>query len=420
MTGSSKPSALFVTQYYWPESTGSAPYCTDMAEWLAQNGFDVRTITCRPHYPAGSVSRGYRDGSRDRQSRSGVAIERVPPLLLKRRGATARIAADAAFFLRGFARLARRGFRRPDKVVSLCPSILTVLLGVIAAGRRGQHVAVVHDIQSGLAAGLGMIGNGRLIKIMAWLERFVLNRVDTVLVLSENMRDHLRSIGVTTPIEILPLWVDTSRIRPMAASRRRPTVLYSGNFGKKQALGQIVEMADRLQQDDYDIAVVLRGDGNEAKNLADQVAARELHNVRFAPLVPAEKLGEGMAEGDIHLVPQDGNAADFAVPSKLFAIMAAGRPFVATARPGSLLWDLMDRSRAFLCAPSGDVEALTARVKRLAEDAALREELGRNGRSYVLAHHEKRALLRRFELGLTANGGLPVGHAAEPAPSFDL
>ena len=36
--------------------------------------------------------------------------------------------------------------------------------------------------------------------------------------------------------------------------------------------------------------------------------------------------------GDIHLVPQNPNTAAFAVPSKVFNIMAVGRPFVATAQ----------------------------------------------------------------------------------------
>jgi colanic acid biosynthesis glycosyl transferase WcaI len=421
MEAGPRPSALFLTQHYWPESIGSAPYCTDMAECLSQNGMNVTVFTCQPHYPAGKVDPDYQDGSGDRQIRAGVKVERVPPFLRKGRGAVGRMIADGIYLLKGLAGLATGRIKRSDTVASLCPSILTVLLGAVATKRGGYHVATVHDIPSGLAAGLGMIGSGHLTRAMRWLERVVLNRTDVVMVLSDNMRRHLRELGVTVPIEILPLWVDTVRIHPVERrADAATTVLYSGNFGKKQALGQIVEMAQCLKRENTGISVVLRGDGSEAIRLADEVSALGLDNVRFAPLVPAERLNDGLAEGDIYLVPQDGTAADFAVPSKLFAIMAAGRPLVASARPGSLLWQLMEQSHAFLCVPAGDAKALAEGVKELAADPQRRRELGQRGRSYILAHHDKSTLLEAFFDRITSVRRPQVLRSPAPAASSGL
>src|SRR5207302_3049200 len=110
-----------------------------------------------------------------------------------------------------------------------------------------------------------------------------------------------------------------------------------GNLGRKQGLGQIIALAAELQERHADIEIILRGRGGEAERLASEIATRRLTNVRITDLLPPEKLSEGLAEGDIHLVPQDPEAADFALPSKVFNIMAAGRPFIATARPGTSL-----------------------------------------------------------------------------------
>src|SRR3546814_12119376 len=74
-----KPDALMVTQYYWPEPIGSAPYCTDLAEWLAVAGWDVRVFTCRPHYPEGVVPARYASRDLDTPDRRGVAVHPVPP-----------------------------------------------------------------------------------------------------------------------------------------------------------------------------------------------------------------------------------------------------------------------------------------------------------------------------------------------------
>jgi colanic acid biosynthesis glycosyl transferase WcaI len=100
--------------------------------------------------------------------------------------------------------------------------------------------------------------------------------------------------------------------------------------------------------------------------------------------------------------------------------MAAGRPFVATARPGSMLWKLMERSSAFFCVPSGDVAALTDGVKRLAGDPALCRQLGLKGRSYVVKHHDKKAVLDRFFAALRAGKPIRVESSGEHAASLDL
>ncbi|MCW5568596.1 MAG: glycosyltransferase, partial [Dokdonella sp.] len=119
-------------------------------------------------------------------------------------------------------------------------------------------------------------------------------------------------------------------------------------------------------------------------------------------LLPEQRLSEGLAAGDIHLVPQDPNAAPFAVPSKAFSIMAAGRPFVATAGAGSLLWRLRERSGAFLCVPPNDALAFANAVLKLADDAALRADLGQKGRHFVEQHLAKRKVLAKFVTRLDA------------------
>lgn len=389
---------LLITQYYWPELVGSGPFCTDLAEWLAGSGNKVNVFTSRPHYPTNVVSRSYRDGQRDHEYCNGVTIKRVKPWTPQRRGAAMRIAADALFMARGITALVIGRIKRTPIVISLCPSILSVLLGALAVRNGGRHVALIHDIQSGLASGLGMVAGKAMVWAMRKLERIVLNRVDHIVVLSEIMRRQLLDQGVTSPIEVLPIWVDTRKIYPVRKIRgQRPmTVLYSGNFGRKQALGQIIEMAARLKENGIAAKVVLRGAGGEAETLKRQVSRRGLKNIEFTSLVPMKRLNEGLADGDIHLVPQDDRAADFAVPSKVYTIMAAARPFIATARPGSLLWRLQERSDAFLCVPAGDVTALIDAVERLTSDPELRRTLGDNGRSYVMKHHDRSVLLERF------------------------
>jgi colanic acid biosynthesis glycosyl transferase WcaI len=388
---------LFVTQYYRPELIGSAPFSSDIAEWLADNGREVTVLTGLPHYPAAEVFPEYRRGRSTREMFNGVAVERLGAWIPKRRSAAFRMLGEAWFLMNGAFALATGRIARHAVVLSLCPSILSVALGAMARLRHGRSVAIVHDIQSGLASGLGMVGGGGLARLMRICERMVLNRADLVVVLSVEMADELRRIGVTTPIEVVPIWVDTDQIRPVEAPVDAPvTVLYSGNLGKKQGLGQVIAMAELLQARRPEIQIVLRGNGNQADTLRAEITQRGLANVRLAELLPDGRLSEGLAAGDIHLVPLDPDAAAFMVPSKTFNIMAAGRPFVATAAPGSVLWRLRHRSGAFICVPPNDAPAFADAVLQLADDAALRADLGRRGRQFVERHLAKRKVLGDF------------------------
>ena len=391
MTDMATAEALLITQYYRPEPIGSGPFCAEVAEWITQNGRNVAVLTSMPHYPTPAIFATANGAQARQEVINGVGVQRLQNWIPRRATALRRITSEGHFLLLGLLALATRRTRRHDLILSLCPSILSVALGVIAKSREGRHVALVHDIQSGLASGLGMVRSRGLLRAMRWCERVVLNRVDLIVVLSQEMKKQLRAIGVRAPIDVVPIWVDVERIRPMPrADDGRVTVLYSGNLGRKQGLDQVIALAAELQaRRADDIEIVVRGNGGEAQRLATEIAVRGLTNIRMAELMPPEQLAESLASGDIHLVPQDPDAADFAVPSKVYNIMAAGRPFVATAGAQTSLWRLCQESGGFLCVPPNDPLAFADAVMGLARNRELRASLGARGRWHVERHQRK-------------------------------
>jgi colanic acid biosynthesis glycosyl transferase WcaI len=400
---------LVLSLYYWPERAGSAPPVQQMAEALARLGAEVTVLTARPAYPEMSVYPEYRNGARDRETHQGVTIRRISIASYKPGGSlVTRLTTEGHFAVRAWWSLLR--MPRPDRLVTVCPSILAIAAGVIGAQRVPCHLAIIHDLQSGLAKSLEMTRVPVLASLITWLERQTLNRVDRIVTLSQGMVEAIRAIGVKTPIDIIPPTVDDTLIRPLPEHPGPFTALYSGNVGRKQGLDQLLDLAECIQQRRLDIRIIIRGDGNYREALQARAAERRIDSVLFEPLKPEEQLAEGLADGHVHLVPQNPAGAGFALPSKVYAIMAAGRSFICTAEPGSPLDQLREASDAFVVCSPNQPERLVEALERLMRDPRERDRLGRNGRGYVERHAGRGACADAYRSAL--HGARPVVNRA--------
>lgn len=421
---------LVLTRHYAPEPIGSAPVIRQLAMWLAANRGPVDVVTVRPSYPYARIFEGYETGAHDDAVEDGVHVRRKPTSVMAGGGMAARLVPEAEFALRLAAGYVARRIRGYGTVISLCPSILTVAVAPLFRSGAGRHVAIVHDIQSGLAGALKMGGPARaVLSILRWLERTSLNRADHLICLSEEMAAQVRALGVRTPIAVLPPHVDTEAITPRPERSGPFTVMYSGNLGRKQGLGTLVNVATRLARRDPSIRMLIRGNGNMEDWLRGEIARRNLSNVTLEPLAPVERLSESLADGHMHLVPQDPDGADFAVPSKVFALMAAGRTFICSAASGSPL----DRLRAasddiFACVPPGEDDALTDAILALKDAPEIRCIRAARGRAYAEIHASTETVMRQLAARVLRSGtdadvavelldsaprSAPVDHAAQ-------
>jgi colanic acid biosynthesis glycosyl transferase WcaI len=166
-------------------------------------------------------------------------------------------------------------------------------------------------------------------------------------------------------------------------------------MGKKQGLELLVEASRRLAGRDG-IQFVFCGEGSYRDTLVRM--AQGSRNVMFLPLQPAERLNDLLGLADIHLLPQRADAGDLVMPSKLAGMLASGRPIVATANPGTQVFqDLGGRG---IVTPPGNVDAFAAGVARLAEDRHLRGRLGDEARNYAIRRLNRDEILCQFELEL--------------------
>ena len=141
--------------------------------------------------------------------------------------------------------------------------------------------------------------------------------------------------------------------------------------------------------------------------LADK--AKDLSNVTLLPVQPAGRLNDLLNLADIHLLPQLADAADLVMPSKLTGMMASGRAIVATALPGTQLFEALHGTG--MVTPPGSLDAFVSALLRLVEAPSLRERLGREARCYAVSNLHREEILHRLERSMLDICGIP-----SPAP----
>jgi colanic acid biosynthesis glycosyl transferase WcaI len=244
-----------------------------------------------------------------------------------------------------------------------------------------------------------------------------LQRANLVTTISEGMAVRIAQKGVPdSRLQLFPNWADLEDIQPnnrdnalrreLGLSLEDLVILYAGSLGEKQGLEIILECA-WLTRHLPKLKYIIAGEGAAQERLKKMARERNLKRVMFLPTQPDDRFALLLALGDIHLVIQKSQAADLVMPSKLTNILAAGRPFIATAHPGTELARITLASQAGLLIQPGDASILARMVEKLAADHASREEMGSRARAYAEIWLGREATLRRFEkllLQLTAAG----------------
>lgn len=384
---------LVLCPHYDPDVAPTGEVMTAIVSELARRGHEVRVVTSLPWYRRHRVEPGWRGRPmRAGVARGGVRVTRVHPFPTAKGSVAARAAGFAGFTaLATVAAVAARD--RPDAVLAMSPPITLGLAGW-AAARRGRAPLVfnLQDIFPDAAIDTGAIRGRRVVAAARRLERFIYDRAAALTVLSEDMRANVAAKLDTDragSVRVIPNFVDTSRIRPRSRDTAyrtehglgdRTVVMYAGNVGFSQPLDLLVAAA-RAHRHRDDVVFVVNGEGSARPAL--EASAADLSNVVFVGYQPGERLNEVLATADIHVVVLREGLARSSVPSKIYSILAAGRPVVASVDPRTELPRMIDEAGCGVTVAPGDQLGFDTAVAALLDDPGGRDTMGRRGRTYV-------------------------------------
>jgi colanic acid biosynthesis glycosyl transferase WcaI len=376
----------FLNRSYWPDTGATGQLLTELAEDLvARHEMNVTVVTGPPLAANGN-------GQLPRQeTRNGVRIIRARGTALSPRRFTARATNYLTYF--AAALVAARRLPRQDVVVALTdPPIIG--LAALAARRDPAFVFYCQDVFPEVAALLQDFRSPTIDWVLERVNRLLLRRADAVVALGETMATRLvEGKGAErSRISVIHNWADTTAIAP--AAQHNPfseahglagkfVVLHAGNIGQSQNLEMVVAAAERLR-DVPDVVFVFIGDGTGRAALEARVAACGLDNVQFFGYQPREHLRWTYATASVFVVSLKAGLAGYIVPSKLYGILAAGRPYIAAVDDNSEVAEITRRNDCGIRVTPGDASQLADSILALRNDPMRREAMGSRARETAL------------------------------------
>jgi colanic acid biosynthesis glycosyl transferase WcaI len=401
--------------HFEPDVAPTGSVMTRIAHELVERGHRLHVVTALPWYQRHAIEPGWEGRLVRTEVTDWGRISRVNPFPTDKRNLPARAVAFG-----GFTALATAigvGTRcGPDGVLAMSPPLTLGPAGaVVGRTRRVPVVFNIQDVFPDVAVELGLLTGDRAIAGARWLERMSYRASDAVTVLSEDLADNVRTKitqGLSparadvqaAKVRVIPNFVDTAHIAPAGHEndyRRihglsgRRVVMYAGNVGLSQSLDLVIAAARVLQRTRPEVIFIINGGGAARPGL--EVEAAELPNLKFVDMAPIEQLPEVLAAADIHVVPLRTGLARSSVPSKMYSILAAGRPIVASVDEGTEVARTVEQAGAGLAVPPDDPKAFVAAIEQLLDDDDARIRMGAAARAFVVGWASPGAVAAAYE-----------------------
>ena len=369
---------LLLNLYYPPDTSATAKMAETVVGVLARD--NVVTVLCgRPSYDP-TERRAWRlyhteGGAAVRIVRAGSTD--FPRVQMKRRVLNYLTYTALA--------IPRALCARCDAVLAMTDPPFAGIIGAFVAMLKGKpYFYNIRDLYPDMAVGGSIVAPGMLAQVWEKLHRWALRRATRVIVLGEDMRNRILTKGV--PAERIAIIRDGAEIAGIGQPlpeldgeviRKirgdfRFVLLHAGNLGFYGAWATLIEAAKLLADDG--IGLVFVGEGALRADVESMAA--NVPNIRFLPFFPGGKIDSVLAAPDAHLITVKRGLEGVVVPSKMYGILAAGKPVVAVAPQETDAVTLGQRWGFGIGAdPDSPVEVASA-IRALAADSTRLDKMG--------------------------------------------
>ena len=393
------PSALVFYQYYYPDDVVSAVHFKELAEGLADRGWQVTTMPCNRSCRSDHTSYA------SHEVYSGVDIRRIWRPAWPQEKNWGRLANSIWMIcLWSWVSL----FRKPDVLIIGTDPIVSLIVAIPWRLFR-PSTRIVHwclDLYPEAAVVDGLLKPGFVLSALRFLMRSAYRRCNLIADIGTCMRRRLAAYDSPARTMTLAPWALAESDLPLRADPAQRSalfgsanlgVMYSGNFGRAHSFAELLSIARQLHQVDVHFSFSIRG--NRADEVRQAVTADD-RNISFAPFAPKDQLEARLGAADVHVVSLRPQWAGVVVPSKFFGALAAGRPVLFIGDQNSWIAEIInEHNLGWVCTP-GRESLVAEQLRPLVDNKTALQTLCQRCHAVYRKYFARQVALDSFDLEL--------------------
>lgn len=384
---------LIITGHFHPDNSADSYLLTELAEDLIGAGFNVNVLTRMPSYNT-------RKNAPKFETHNGIEIERIASTRMNRQNIFLRTI-DNFSFLSG---LMLKSLKYKDKIIltNTMPFAMPLMSGLLNLIRRQKYILISYEVLPELSSATGVFKKNNIFcKGYGWAMKKVLERASVVIAIGEDMKNVLGKKIKKDKIKVISNWSDSKKFFPCKSKEfikkynidGKFAIQYSGNIGRLIDIEPILSAAYELRKE-KEIFFMIVGEGVQLNSLKEKVNNLGLKNFVFVPYLEKEKLNSSINSSDVSLINLKKGCEGFVVSSKLYPIMACGKPVIAIMDKNS------DGAKTVLNSKSGfvveDGKSLAEKILFLYKNKKKTKTFGENSRRYFLKHFERKLSTQKY------------------------
>jgi glycosyltransferase involved in cell wall biosynthesis len=391
-----------ISELYYPEETSTGYYLTRIAEGLTDK-FDVKAISGQPNYSARGVT------APKREKHNGVEIYRASGTRLDKNVIAFRVinmlTLSASVFFQAMYR-----FASGDRVLVVTnPPTMPFIVAAASLFRGASYTLLIHDSYPEILIAVKKMRPGSVAaSFLAYLNRWLYKYAAKIIVVGRDMAELTarKTEGLDIPIVTIPNWAELESISPQPKEDNtlladlniadKFVFLYAGNMGHPNDVESIVACAESLLPDPR-IHFIFLGAGVKRQWLSDQIRSRSLSNITLLDPRPRSEQQVFLNACDVALISLIDKMHGVSVPSRIYNILAVGKPIIALTERNSELARVVDEENVGWTVNAGSVNELLATIVHSAsQPAAELKEMGERARAAAETKYSLQTALEKY------------------------
>ena len=410
-----KKKLLIYAHYFYPDVASTGQILTELCEGMIDT-FDITVICVVPSY-SGTIDEKYKTKRIYKEEHNGIKIIRVRVPECQKSNKISRIKNLLAYFFNSL--LATLKIEKQDYIYTISqPPILGGVLGVLGKWLKGGKLIYnIQDFNPEQTMAVGYSKNKLLLNTVMAVDKFSCKKADKVIVVGRDMQETLRNRFNNKKVPknvFINNWINEKEIYPLEQNHPRIMefkekynlqdkfiIMYSGNIGLYYDLENIIKVIGEFK-DREDVVFAFVGDGTVKDKIEAYVSENNLSNVTFIPYQDKADLIYSLNAADIHWVVNAKGIKGVSVPSKLYGVMAAGKPVLGVLDEGSEARLIVEDCNCGLCIEPGNYKEISNNIKYILNNKEEIRLLGLNGRQYLESNLTKEVSINKYKENILA------------------